>query len=139
MVSSAAGLQRRTGESGHCRCPADVDTCEIVVAGNKPFGRWERVFGDATVAAAMIGRLVHHAEVVSLKGGGYRLKDRDLGRVPSDYNPQYRQAVKFRPLEGAQFPAGVDRDRRHPNVEEIRAVRQGLRTSLTSPRGCSLA
>jgi len=27
----------------------------------------------------MIDRLVHHAEVVSLKGDSYRLKDRDLG------------------------------------------------------------
>ena len=34
------------------------------------------------VAAAMIDRLVHHAEVVALKGDSYRLKDRDLGRVP---------------------------------------------------------
>jgi DNA replication protein DnaC len=50
---------------------------------NKPFGRWGEVFGDVTVAAAMIDRLVHHAEVVSLKGDSYRLKDRDLGRVPS--------------------------------------------------------
>jgi DNA replication protein DnaC len=30
---------------------------------------------------AMIDRLVHHAEVVSLKGDSYPLKDRDLGRV----------------------------------------------------------
>jgi DNA replication protein DnaC len=35
------------------------------------------------VAAAMIDRLVHHAEVVALKGDSYRLKDRDLGRVPA--------------------------------------------------------
>jgi DNA replication protein DnaC len=35
------------------------------------------------VAAAMIDRLVHHAEVISLKGDSYRLKDRDLGRVPA--------------------------------------------------------
>ena len=39
---------------------------------------------DATVAAAMIDRLVHHAEVINLKGDSYRLKDRDLGRVPTD-------------------------------------------------------
>ena len=32
----------------------------------------------------MIDRLVHHAEVISLKGDSYRLKDRDLGRVPID-------------------------------------------------------
>ena len=31
----------------------------------------------------MIDRLVHHAEVVGLKGDSYRLKDRDLGRVPA--------------------------------------------------------
>ena len=30
----------------------------------------------------MIDRLVHHAEVVALKGDSYRLKDRDFGRVP---------------------------------------------------------
>jgi len=41
------------------------------------------VFGDDVVAAAMIARLVHHAEVNALKGDSYRLKDRDLGRVPT--------------------------------------------------------
>ena len=30
-----------------------------------------------------IDRLVHHAEVISLKGDSYRLKNRDLGRVPA--------------------------------------------------------
>ena len=44
--------------------------------------RWGEVFGDPMVAAAMIDRLVHHATVVSLKGDSYRLKGRDLGRVP---------------------------------------------------------
>jgi P27 family predicted phage terminase small subunit len=39
--------------------------------------------GYALVAAAVIDRLVHHATVVS-KGDSYRLKDRDLGRVPTD-------------------------------------------------------
>jgi DNA replication protein DnaC len=41
------------------------------------------VFGD-DVAAAMIDRLVHHAEVVALKGDSSRLQNRDLGRVPTD-------------------------------------------------------
>ena len=45
--------------------------------------RWGEVFGDDTVAAAMIDRLVHHADVIALKGDSYRLKDRDLGRVPA--------------------------------------------------------
>ena len=33
----------------------------------------------------MIDRLVHHAEVISLKGDSYRLKDRDMRRIaPTD-------------------------------------------------------
>ena len=55
----------------------------LIVTSNKPFGRWGEVFGDDVVAAAMIDRLVHHAEVIALKGDSYRLKDRDLGRVPA--------------------------------------------------------
>ncbi|MCX5199423.1 IS21-like element helper ATPase IstB [Streptomyces sp. NBC_00249] len=54
----------------------------VIVTSNKPFGRWGEVFGDDTVAAAMIDRLVHHAEVISLKGDSYRMRGRDLGRVP---------------------------------------------------------
>jgi DNA replication protein DnaC len=60
------------------------ERASLIVTSNKPFGRWGEVFGDEVVAAAMIDRLVHHAEVVSLKGDSYRLKDRDLGRVPTD-------------------------------------------------------
>jgi DNA replication protein DnaC len=55
------------------------ERASLVVTSNKPFSRWGEVFGDPVVAAAMIDRLVHHAEVVSLKGDSYRLKDRDLG------------------------------------------------------------
>jgi DNA replication protein DnaC len=60
------------------------ERASTIVTSNKPFGRWGEVFGDAVVAAAMIDRLVHHAEVVSMKGDSYRLKDRDLGRTPTD-------------------------------------------------------
>ncbi|MFE9881977.1 ATP-binding protein [Streptomyces sp. NPDC005784] len=31
----------------------------------------------------MIDRLVHHAEVHSLKGESYRMRGRELGRVPT--------------------------------------------------------
>ena len=56
----------------------------MIVSSNKGFGRWGEVFRDDTVAAAMIDRLVQHAEVINLKGDSYRFKDRDLGRVPGE-------------------------------------------------------
>jgi len=59
------------------------ERASLIVTSNKVFGRWGEVFGDDVVAAAMIDRLVHHAEVIALKGDSYRLKNRDLGRVPT--------------------------------------------------------
>jgi DNA replication protein DnaC len=59
------------------------ERASMIVTSNKVFGRWGEVFGDDVVAAAMIDRLVHHADVIALKGDSYRLKDRDLGRVPA--------------------------------------------------------
>jgi DNA replication protein DnaC len=48
----------------------------ILVTSNLPFGRWGEVFGDEVVAAAMIDRLVHHAEVLTLSGESYRTRSR---------------------------------------------------------------
>ncbi len=62
------------------------ERASLIVTSNKLFGRWGEVFGDDVVAAAMIDRLVHHAEVIALKGDSYRLKDRDLGRTPPPAN-----------------------------------------------------
>jgi DNA replication protein DnaC len=55
----------------------------LIVTSNKPFSAWGEIFGDDAVAVAMVDRLVHHAEILSLKGDSYRLKDRDLGPHPS--------------------------------------------------------
>ncbi|MBK5233100.1 MAG: IS21-like element helper ATPase IstB [Thermoleophilia bacterium] len=60
---------------------ARYERASLIVTSNKPFSAWGEIFGDEVVAAAMIDRLVHHAEILSLKGDSYRLKDRDLGRA----------------------------------------------------------
>ena len=46
----------------------------LIMTSNLPFARWGDVFGDLTIASAMIDRIVHHADVISLKGNSYRLK-----------------------------------------------------------------
>ena len=55
------------------------ERASLIVTSNKPFSAWGEIFGDDAVAIAMVDRLVHHAELISLKGDSYRLKDRDLG------------------------------------------------------------
>ena len=57
----------------------------MIVTSNKAFSAWGETFGDEVVAAAMIDRLVHHAEILALKGDSYRLRDRDLATpAPAD-------------------------------------------------------
>jgi DNA replication protein DnaC len=55
---------------------ARYERASLIVTSNKPFGRWGEVFGDEVVAAAMIDRLVHHAEVLTLAGDSYRTRAR---------------------------------------------------------------
>ena len=60
------------------------ERASLIVTSNKPFSAWGEIFGDDVVAAAMIDRLVHHAEILSLKGASYRLRDKDLGPAARD-------------------------------------------------------
>src|SRR5256885_7234201 len=58
---------------------ARYERASLIVTSNKPFSAWGEIFGDETTAVAMIDRLVHHSEILSLKGDSYRLRDKDLG------------------------------------------------------------
>ena len=46
----------------------------MIVSSNKTFSAWAEIFGDPVAVAAMVDRLVHHAEVIVLKGDSYRLR-----------------------------------------------------------------
>lgn len=48
----------------------------LIVTTNLPFAKWGEVFYDATAAAAVIDRIVHHATIVKTQGESYRLKDK---------------------------------------------------------------
>lgn len=47
----------------------------IILTSNKAFSEWGSVFGDDVLASAILDRLLHHCEVVSINGASYRLKD----------------------------------------------------------------
>jgi DNA replication protein DnaC len=52
------------------------EQASMIVNSNKTFSAWAEIFGDPIAVAAMVDRLVHHAEVIALKGDSYRLKGR---------------------------------------------------------------
>jgi DNA replication protein DnaC len=59
------------------------ERASMIVTSNKPFSAWGEIFGDPAVATAMIDRLIHHADILSLKGDSYRLRGKDLGPRPA--------------------------------------------------------
>ncbi|EXI86350.1 MAG: DNA replication protein DnaC [Candidatus Accumulibacter regalis] len=46
-----------------------------LITTNKSFSEWSEVFPNASCVVAMIDRLVHHAEILAIKGDSYRRKE----------------------------------------------------------------
>ena len=44
------------------------------MSSNRTFSAWAEIPGDPVAVAAMVDPLVHHAEVIVLKGESYRLR-----------------------------------------------------------------
>lgn len=45
------------------------------MTGNRGFGEWADIFGDAVVATALPDRLLHQAVVIPIEGNSYRLRE----------------------------------------------------------------
>ena len=46
------------------------------MTSNKTVSEWAETFGDQALAAAILDRLLHDAEVLAINGPSYRLKGR---------------------------------------------------------------
>ena len=59
------------------------EKASIVVTSNLSFGQWDETFArDATLTAALLDRLLHHAHIVPIAGESWRLKhQRQAGMV----------------------------------------------------------
>ena len=47
-----------------------------ILTSNKMFSQWNEVFSDLTIASAILDRILHHCNVINIKGESYRLKER---------------------------------------------------------------
>lgn len=66
----------------------------LIVTSNLPFGQWDGTFaGDATLTAALLDRLLHHAHVVAIQGESYRLRNKKKAGILGP------QGMKAQPVE----------------------------------------
>ena len=48
----------------------------IILTTNRPFKKWAEIFNnDATITSAVLDRLLHHANVITIEGKSFRMKD----------------------------------------------------------------
>jgi hypothetical protein len=62
----------------------------LILTSNLPFSGWGGVFGDQAVAAAMIDRIVHHADALTPKGASPptpRTRHRQPSQHPHHHRP----------------------------------------------------
>lgn len=51
----------------------------VIITSNKGVGEWGEYLSDATLAAALLDRFLHHCHVLNLRGNSFRLKDKVKG------------------------------------------------------------
>jgi DNA replication protein DnaC len=47
-----------------------------IMTSNRPIEEWGKLVGDVPAATAILDRFLHHAEIITISGRSYRLKDR---------------------------------------------------------------
>ena len=48
----------------------------MIITSNRSFVEWDSVFIDKTLTTAVVDRLMHHCQVIEIKGESYRVRKR---------------------------------------------------------------
>lgn len=48
----------------------------IILTSNKSYADWGGIFGETTIATAILDRLLHHSTTINIRGESYRLRER---------------------------------------------------------------
>lgn len=51
------------------------ERCSILITSNRAFKTWNEVFPNATCIATLLDRLTHHADITTIEGQSYRVRE----------------------------------------------------------------
>lgn len=86
LVIDEVGYLQLTATQAHLLfdlVTARYEQAPIVLTSNRTFSEWGGLLGDDVLATALLDRLLHHAEVISMMGKSYRMKDRHFAENPA--------------------------------------------------------
>jgi DNA replication protein DnaC len=88
LVIDEVGYTRLSQEQAHHffeLVAARYEHGSIMLTSNTSFAGWGNLLGgDEVLATALLDRLLHHAEVLSINGRSYRMKERQADRASLD-------------------------------------------------------
>jgi DNA replication protein DnaC len=85
LVIDEVGYTRLTVEQASALfdlVAARYERGSIILTSNLSFAEWGGLLGDEVLATALLDRLLHHAEVISINGRSYRMRQRMLADQP---------------------------------------------------------
>ncbi len=92
-------LPKRSGEYLFEIVMRRYETKSTMMTSNRPLEDWGKLIGDVPSATAILDRFLHHAEIITITGRSYRLKDH-AGEVPAKTRPGKPPAdAKIEPSE----------------------------------------
>lgn len=73
-------LPKRSGEYLFEIIMRRYEAKSTIMTSNRPLEDWGKLVGDVPSATAILDRFLHHAEIFTITGRSYRLKDRALAK-----------------------------------------------------------
>ena len=86
-------LPKRSGEYLFEIVMRRYETRSTMMTSNRPLEDWGKLIGDVPSATAILDRFLHHAEVITITGKSYRLKNRAKGKAEDSGDDETCQAV----------------------------------------------
>jgi DNA replication protein DnaC len=86
LIIDEVGYTRLTPEQAHALfdlVAARYERRATIWTSNLSFSEWGRLLGDEVLATALLDRVLHHAEVVTINGRSYRMRERMSGDAAS--------------------------------------------------------
>lgn len=76
-------LPRRSGEYFFEVIMRRYEVKSTMMTSNRPLEDWGKLIGDVPAATAILDRFLHHADIITITGRSYRLKDRAAAEPPA--------------------------------------------------------
>ena len=96
-------LPRNSGEYLFEIIMRRYETRSTIMTSNRPLEDWGKLVGDVPSATAILDRFLHHAELISITGRSYRLRNRGEDVEPDSETPGEKPTRKGSP-PGKQTP-----------------------------------